>query len=181
MNKKYVVKLTAEERAHYERIVHTGKSAAWKIQHAQALLKLDQGEHGPGWSDARIAEAFGITARSVENWRKQAVEEGPDSLLEHQWRARPEARKLDGEGEARLTMRACSQPPAGYGSWSLRLLGQRLVELQIVDTLSPETVRQVLKKRSEAMAEAAMVHCASAECGICVPDGAGAGSVPAPL
>ena len=150
MNKKYVVKLAVEERAHYERIVHTGKAGAWKIQHAQALLKLDQGENGAGWSDERIAEAFGITARSVENWRKQAVEEGPDSLLEHKWRTRPEARKLDGEGEARLTMLACSQPPAGYGSWSLRLLGQRLVELQIVDTISPETVRQALKKTTSS-------------------------------
>jgi transposase len=146
MNKKYVVKLTVDEREEYERIAHRGKSAAWKIQHAQALLKLDQGEHGPGWSDERIAEAFGITTRSVENWRKQAVEEGPDSLLDHKWRPRPEARKLDGEGEARLTMLACSQPPDGYGSWSLRLLGQRLVELEIVDTIAHETVRQTLKK-----------------------------------
>lgn len=146
MNKKYVVKLRSDERLQFERIVRTGKSAAWKIQHAQALLKLDQGENGPGWSDERIAEAFGMTARSVGNWRKQAVEEGPESLLKHEWRPRPEARKLDGEGEARLTMLACSQPPAGYGSWRLRLLGQRLVELQIVDTISPETVRQALKK-----------------------------------
>jgi transposase len=146
MNKKYVVKLTADERAQYERIVHTGKSAAWKIQHAQALLKLDQGEHGPAWSDERIAEAFGITTRSVGNWRKQAVEEGPDSLLQHEWRPRPEARKLDGEGEARLTALACSQPPDERGSWTLQLLGQRLVELKIVDTISYETVRRTLKK-----------------------------------
>ena len=146
MNKKYVVKLTADERAQYERIVHTGKSAAWKIQHAQALLKLDQGEHGPAWSDERIAEAFGITTRSVGNWRKQAVEEGPDSLLKHEWRPRPEARKLDGEGEARLTTLACSKPPEGRGSWTLQLLGQRLVELKIVDTISYETVRRTLKK-----------------------------------
>ena len=146
MNKKYVVKLTSDEHAQYERIVHVGKSAAWKILHAQALLKLDQGEHGSGWSDDRIAEAFGVTTRSVENWRKQAVEEGPDSLLEHEWRPRPEARKLDGEGEARLTTLACSQPPDEHGSWTLQLLAQRLVELKIVDTISRETVRQTLKK-----------------------------------
>lgn len=146
MNKKYVVKLTADERAQYERIVHTGKSAAWKILHAHALLKFDQGEHGSGWSDERIAEALGVTTQSVGNWRRQAVEEGPDSLLEHHWRARPEAKKLDGEGQAQLTRLACSQPPDGRGSWTLQLLAQRLVELSIVDTISRETVRQTLKK-----------------------------------
>ena len=146
MNKKYVVKLTVDERAQFERIVHTGKSAAWKIQHVQALLKFDQGEHGPRWSDERIAEAFGMSTRSVENWRKQAVEEGPDSLLKHEWRPRPEARKLDGEGEAHLITLACSQPPAEHGSWTLQLLGQRLVELKIVDTIARETVRRTLKK-----------------------------------
>lgn len=152
-----------------------------KIQHAQALLKLDQGEHGPAWSDDRIAEAFGITTRSVGNWRKQAVEEGPDSLLKHEWRPRPEARKLDGEGEARLTTLACSQPPDARGSWTLQLLGQRLVELKIVGTISYETVRRTLKKRAQAVAEAAMAYCASRGCRVCVSDGASAGSVPAPL
>ena len=152
MNKKYVVKLTLDERMQYERIVHTGKSAAWKIQHAQALLKLDQGEHGPGWGDAQVAESFGVTTRSVENWRKQAVEEGPDSLLEHKWRSRPEAKKLDGEGEARLIALACSKAPDEHVRWTLQLLGQRLVELNIVDTISYETVRRVLKKRFQTMA-----------------------------
>ncbi|RJG05665.1 helix-turn-helix domain-containing protein [Noviherbaspirillum cavernae] len=146
INKKYVVKLTAEERARYEHLVHTGKSAAWKIQRAQALLKADQGAQGPGWDDARIAEAFGVTTRSLQNWRKQAVEEGPDSLLEHQWAPRPRAVKLDGEGQARLTALACSTAPDGRASWTLNLLANKLVELHIVDTISRETVRQALKK-----------------------------------
>jgi hypothetical protein len=91
MNKKYVVKLTGDERERYERLVHTGKSAAWKIQRVHALLKADQGAQGPGWDDARIAQAFGVTTRSLQNWRKQAVEDGPDALLEHQWAPRPRA------------------------------------------------------------------------------------------
>ena len=146
MNKKYVVKLTADERERYERLVHTGKSAAWKIQRAQALLKAEQGVQGPGWDDARIAEAFGVTTRSVQNWRKQAVEEGPDSLLEHQWAPRPKAVKLDGEGQARLTALACSTAPDGRARWTLNLLANKLVELHIVESISRETVRQALKK-----------------------------------
>lgn len=146
MNKKYMVKLTADERERYERLVHTGKCAAWKIQRAQALLKADQGTQGPGWDDTRIAEAFGVTTRSLQNWRKQAVEEGPDSLLEHQWAPRPRAVKLDGEGQARLAALACSTAPDGRASWTLDLLANKLVALHIVETISRETVRQALKK-----------------------------------
>ena len=146
MNKKYVVKLTADERERSERLVHTGKSAAWKIQRAQALLKMDQGAQGPGWDDARTAEAFGVTTRSLQNWRKQAVEEGPGSLLQHQWAPRPRAVKLDGEGQARLTMLACSPAPDGRASWTLNLLANKLVELHIVESISRETIRQALKK-----------------------------------
>src|SRR5215217_1152772 len=81
MNRKYVLKLTADERGWLEGIVRTGKSAAWKIRHANAFLKMDCGEQGPAWEDARIAEAFGMSTRSLENWRKQAVEEGPRQVL----------------------------------------------------------------------------------------------------
>lgn len=80
--RKYVLKLTVDERAWLEGMVRTGKSAAWKIRHAHALLKMDQGEDGPGWDDARIAEAFGMTVRSLENWHKRAVEDGPAALFE---------------------------------------------------------------------------------------------------
>jgi transposase-like protein len=147
MAKKYVLKLTDEERTELDRLVRKGKVAGWKLQRAQALLKCDQGPDGPAWTDGRIAEAYGVTTRSLESWRKQAVERGPLSLLERKPRLRPAvAPKLDGEREARLTALACSQPPKGRGRWSLRLLAGRLVELEVVAAISHETVRRALKK-----------------------------------
>lgn len=143
---KYVLKLTTDERAWLEGMVCTGKSAAWKIQHAHALLKMDQGEDGPGWGDARIAEAFGMTVRSLENWRKRAVEDGPSALFERHYPSRPGSRKLDGSGEAELVKLACSQAPNERSGWTLNLLAGKLVELQIVASISRETVRRTLKK-----------------------------------
>lgn len=145
MTKKYVLKLTSGERAELEGVVRKGRAAGWKIQRAQALLKCDQGCHGPSWSDSQIAEAFGCTKRSLENWRKQAVEEGPLSLLERKPLV-PRVFKLQGEKEARLTQLACSQAPAGYARWSLRLLATRVVELELVESVSHETIRRALKK-----------------------------------
>jgi len=145
MSKKYVVKLTAEERAELEGFVKRGKAAAWKIQRAQSLLKCDQAGQRKGWPDSRIAEAFGCTQRSLENWRKQAVEKGPLSLLERKPQA-PRVLKLQGENEARLTKVACSKAPRGYARWSLRLLAARVVELEMVESVSHETVRRTLKK-----------------------------------
>ena len=147
MAKKYVVKLTAGERSELELLVRKGKAAGWKVQRAHALLRCDQGPDGPAWPDERIAEAYGVTTRSLESWRKQAVERGPLSLLERKPRAASAlTAKLDGEKEARLTALACSRPPKGYARWSLRLLAERLVELEIVDSISHETVRRAMKK-----------------------------------
>jgi transposase len=150
MQRRYVLKLTMEERAWLEGIVRVGKSAAWKIRHAHALLKMDQGEEGPGWDDARIAEAFGMTTRSLETWRKRAVEEGPQALLERQYARRPQKRKLDGAGEAQLVRLACSQAPQERTRWTLNLLADKLVELDIVDGISRETVRRTLKKTTSS-------------------------------
>jgi transposase-like protein len=147
MAKKYVLKLTADERVDLERLVRRGHVAGWKIQRAQALLHCDQGPDGPAWTDEKVAEAYGITTRSLESWRKRAVEAGPMALLEREARAVPAAAlKLDGEKQARLTALACSQPPDGLARWSLRLLAERLVELEVVETVSHETVRRSLKK-----------------------------------
>lgn len=143
---KYVLKLTADERAWLEGMVRTGKSAAWKIQHAHALLKMDRGEHGPGWDDGRIAEAFGMSVRSLENWRQRAVEDGPVELFERHYPPRPRSRKLDGAGEAHLVKLACSHAPNERSGWTLNLLAGKLVELQIVESISRETVRRTLKK-----------------------------------
>lgn len=144
--KKYVLKLTEEERKVLRELLRKGKASGWKLLRAHALLKCDQGAGGPAWSDARISEAFGCTSRSLENWRKQAVEQGPLSLLERQGTSAPRVPKLDGEAEARLTALACSQAPPGYARWSLRLLADHLVILEVVDSVSHETVRRVLKK-----------------------------------
>jgi transposase len=147
MAKKYVLKMASEERATLEQLVKKGKAAGWKLQRAQALLKCDQGPLGPSWTDAQVAEAFGCTTRSLESWRKQAVERGPLSLLERKPRT-PGPRLLDGEKEARLVKLACSKPPEGRARWSLRLMAGRLVELEIVDAISYGTVRRALKKTS---------------------------------
>jgi len=150
MAKRYVLKLAVEERDELGGVVRKGKAAGWKIQRAQALLKCDQGSDGPAWSDQRIAEAFGCTTRSVESWRKQAVERGPLSLLERQPRSLPTRRKLDGEKQARLVALACSKPPRGQARWTLNLLAGRLVELNVVDSISYETVRRALKKTTSS-------------------------------
>ena len=110
MAKRYVLKLTVSEREELEQVVRRGKAAGWKIQRAQALLKCDQGMHGPSWTDEQVADAFGCTTRSLQSWRKQAVEGGPLSLLERQPRSLPGRRKLDGAKQARLTALACSKP-----------------------------------------------------------------------
>jgi len=149
--KIYVLKLTHDERRELRSVVKIGKAAGWKVQRAQALLKCDQGPEGPGWIDDRIAEAFGCTRRSIENWRKQAVEEGPWSLLERKPRSDKGRTKLDGEGEARLVKLACSKAPAGYACWSLRLLAGKLVELEVVDSISHESVRSVMKKTRSSL------------------------------
>ena len=150
MPKWYVLKLTVSEREELAKVVRTGKAAGWKIQRAQALLKCDQGAHGPGWTDEQVADAFGCTTRSLQSWRKQAVEGGPLSLLERQPRSLPGRRKLDGEKHARLTALACSKPPPGAARWTLNLLAGRLVELKVVESISYETVRRALKKTSSS-------------------------------
>ena len=143
---KYRAKLTADERTELRRLVRKGKAAGWKLTRARALLKCDESEQGPAWPDAQIAEALDVTTRSLEKWRKQAVERGPMSLLERKKRDRSMDRKLDGAGEAKLVKLACSTPPAGYSRWSLRLLADKLVELKVVDSIGHECVRQTLQK-----------------------------------
>ena len=148
--KVYRVKLSAEERSEFE-LVAKGKRgqlkiAAWKVQRAKTMLMCDEGEFGPSWCDEDIAEAFSTTTRSIENWRKQAVLDGPLSLLQRQKQVSTKALILDGEKEAKLTQIACSKPVNGKSKWSLRMLADRLVELEIVDSVSHETVRRTMKK-----------------------------------
>ena len=150
MGKKlHHVKLLPEERVELALLVSQGKAAKWKLTRAQALLKCDESPDGPGWGDKLIAAAYGVSARSLENWRKQAVFQGPLSLLSRKPAQNPpNPPKFDGEKEARLVALACSQPPLGQARWTLRLLAEQAVVLEIVDAVSHETVRQVLKKTS---------------------------------
>ena len=148
MNKKYVVTLTEEERGRLRGLVSSGKASARKLTHARILLQADSSEGGRGWSDERICEGLGIGLSTVERVRKRFVEEGLETALEARPSRRVYQRKLDGEGEAHLIALACSQPPEGPGRWTLRLLADRMVALEYVDALSPETVRCTLKKTS---------------------------------
>jgi len=154
MAKRHVIELQPEERAELESMWRRGKASARKLKRARALLLSDQSQDGPAWTDAAIAEALDITTRAIEMLRKRAVEEGPLAAVEGKKHPpQPERRKFDGEKEAKLIALACSTPPEGYQRWSLRLLADRLVELKIFESVSHETVRQVMeKKRSQAMA-----------------------------
>ncbi len=147
MNKKYVVALTTEERAQLESLIDTGKAAKHKVRYAQMLLLADQGEQGPGWADEQIAEAFRSHRTTVERLRKRLVEQGLESALERHKRQNYR-RKLDGEAEAQLIALACSEAPEGRSRWTLRLLADRLVELNVADEISYATVRRTLKKTS---------------------------------
>lgn len=146
MNKKYVLKLSSEERLDLEVIAKKGADNAVKSRRARALLLTDQGEEGPAWRDEDVAVAVGVTSRSIENWRKRACEEGPLESLSHRPQQRKIAPLIDGQAEVELVKLACSTPPAGRSRWSLRLLANRLVELEIVESVCHETVRQCLKK-----------------------------------
>jgi len=149
MSKKYIVRLTEEERAGLEQLVFKDRAAARKRTHAQVLLKADAGEHGPAWTDERIVEAFGAGARTVQSIRQRFVEEGLDAAIERKKPCRPSRQQvLDGEQEAKLVALCCSTAPEGRSRWTLRMLGDELVRLEIVESISHETVRQTLKKTS---------------------------------
>jgi transposase len=136
--KKYIVRLSAEERESLRKLVSSGKGSARMFTRARILLKADVGEGGPAWSDEKIAEALDVTIQTVERVRKQLVEEGLEAVL----------RKLDGDVEAHLIALACSKAPEGYTRWTLRLLAGRMVELGYIESISHEAVRRALKKTS---------------------------------
>jgi hypothetical protein len=145
MNKKYIVRLTDEERAVCEATVKSEKGKSEKLRRAAVLLKADTA--GPAWDDRSISEAVGCTTRTVENVRQAFVLEGFDAALVRKKRTTPPTpKRLDGAGEAKLIAMRLGKPPAGYGHWTLQLLADRLVELEVVDSIGRETVRQTLKK-----------------------------------
>jgi len=145
MKKKYIVSLMEEERSLLKDLISKGKASAYKIKHANVLLKVDI--NGSNWTDVEAAKAFMCTPVTVYNIRQRFVEQGLDAALERKKRESPPIKKiLEGEKEARLIQIACSKAPAGHANWTLRLLAHKLIELEIVDSISPATVMRTLKK-----------------------------------
>jgi len=151
MKKKYIVTLTQEEREKLQAMLSRGKAAARKLMHARILLKADRRPGGVEPADSTIAHEVQAGRATVERVRKAFVEEGLEAVLGPRKSRRQYRRKLDGDGEAHLVALACSQAPEGRSRWTLRLLADRMVQLDVVDHLSHETVRQVLKKTHSSL------------------------------
>ena len=153
--KKYRIRLTTDEQQELNALVSRGRAAAYKQTHARILLMSDESRSDGGMKDADITSALGVGQSTVERIRKRCVEEGVESALNRKKQLRRRQKRLDGEGEARLIAMAagnrrramaCGEPPEGRASWTLKLLADQLVECEIVETISTETVRQALKK-----------------------------------
>ena len=155
MAPRYRVTLTADERIELENISTKGKRAAQTVLYARALLLLDAGEHGSPWLVAKVAEAVGKTSRSLEKMKKRFVEEGLAAAIERKKRETPPREiKFGGEFEAQLIALACTTPPEGRTRWTVRLLAEKVVELEIVPSVSPMTVCTTLKKTNFSLIEA---------------------------
>lgn len=149
--KKESVKLTREQRQELERLISAGEGSARTLMHARILLKTDSGHQGPRWTQKRIAEALEVGERTIGRVRHRFVEEGFEAALQRRPQPpRPQKRKLAGEQEAQVIALLCGPAPDGFEQWSLRLVADRLVELEIVESISYETVRQVLKKTNSS-------------------------------
>lgn len=150
MAKKYVVRLSADERTLLTDLISAGRAAARAQAHARVLLKADQGPDGPAWIDAEIVAALDVSLRTVERVREAWVTQGLEPALYPRPARAHRPRRLDGAQEAHLIALACSAPPTGKRRWTMRLLANRLVELGIVDGIAPETVRTTLKKTTSS-------------------------------
>ena len=145
--KKYIIKLSREERDTLRKIITSGRGPARMFTRARILIKADQGDDGPNWSDEQISDALDVTVQTIERVRKQFVEEGFDAVLSRrQYTQKVSRKKIDGNVEAHLIALSCSEPPKGYVRWTLRLLADKIVELGYVENISHEAIRQTLKK-----------------------------------
>jgi len=144
--KLYRVKLTEEEQAELTSLVNKGKGAARRMTRARILLLADENRTDGGWKDADIVNALAVSQRTVERTREKCVELGIEAALNHKRPQKKREKLLDGEAEARLVQLACSEAPDGHERWSLRLLADKMVELEIVEKVSRETIRTTLKK-----------------------------------
>ena len=163
MDKIYRVQLSDEERQQLQELVKRGdalkgqRPSALKLTRARILLKADQAEGAPAYTDAAIAEALDVSPKTVFNLRKKWVELGLEQALERRPQQKRRPPKLDGKAEAKLIACSCGPPPEGHSRWTLSLLAARVVELQLTDSISRETIRQTLKKRHQAVADAILV------------------------
>ena len=149
--KKYRISLTTDEQKELKALVSHGRTAAYKQTHARILLMSDESRPDGGMTDADISRALGVGLSMVERVRRRCVEEGIESALNRKKQLRRRQKRLDGEGEARLIAIACGEPPDGRARWTLKLLAEQLVECEIVETISAETVRRVLKKTNSSL------------------------------
>jgi len=163
-HQEHVVKLSGAQRGWLEGIIRKGKSAARLQTRARILLHADTSARGSKWHDPQIAQAVGCCEELCGRVRKQYVNEGMEAVITRKKRATPPVPAIfDGEKEAKLIALACSPPPAGHASWSLRLLEHKVVELKIVDHASDNTIGRVLKKHSQAASQTAMDYSAGAK------------------
>ncbi len=149
--KKYRVRLSAEEQQELKRLVSKGRAAAYRQTHARILLLSDESQEGGAMKDGEIARVLKVGNATVERVRRRCVEEGLERALGRKEQVNRRPKKLDGQGEAHLVALACSQPPEGRAGWTLNLLADQLVEREIVDSISTETVRQTLKKTNSSL------------------------------
>jgi transposase len=148
---KYSVKLSAEQRGQLERMVKTGTAPAREILHAQVLLKTDSGQHGPRWSVKQIQAAFAVGSTTIKRIRQRLVQQGLTAAVQRKRQGpRPHKRKIDGQQEAHLIAMMCTQKPEGRERWTLRAVRDRAIELEIVEEVSHETIRSVLKKTNSS-------------------------------
>lgn len=150
LKEKSVVRLTADDRRQLERLVSSGRHPARVLTRARILLRADAGDGGPGWDDARVAEALECGDRTVARVRRRYADGGLDAALHSRRPTGRQYRKLDGHQEAKLIALACSDPPGGRGRWTMKLLADRLVELAVVESIDPATVWRTLKKTTSS-------------------------------
>jgi len=177
-NKKYRVTLTDDERTMLHNLIVSGEAAARTHTHARILLKADQTADGPCWTDEAVREALDVSVSTVARVRERFVAEGLEAALHRRPPRREYPRLVDGECEAHLVALTCGAPPAGQKRWTLRLLADRMVELAYIAAISHETVRQVLKKRTQTVAERRMVYPPRSECRLCLSHGRRPGPLP---
>lgn len=163
-SKKYIVRLSEDERSELTRLVKTGKAAAYKRQRAQILLKADENNPGGHMQDKDIANSLDVGVATVERIRRRLVEKGFERVLEREPQSGSRRPRFDGEQEAQLIALSCSEPPEGHKRWTLKLLASQMVALEHVDSVSSETVRKALKKSSKTLAASRMVYSAGREC-----------------